>query len=127
MREAGYYSSHIWLISTVVFSTYSQAMVRWRLSAHGDMPDQIIEKIKFIFFFLLDAYVLSAVFATFLAGVCWIVSLSKFELNYAYPWMSLIFLFTLLSGHFALGESLTLGKVAGTLFIIIGLFLIVRA
>jgi len=127
MRETSFYINHVWLLCTVVFGTYSQAIVRWRLLGKEDMPDNLSDKLVFTLYFLLDPYVISAIIATFIAGVCWIISLSKFDLNYAYPWMSLIFLFTLLSGHFVLGESLSIGKAIGTVMIVGGLTIIVRS
>lgn len=48
--------------------------------------------------------------------------MSKFDLSFAYPFMSLSFVLVLALSVLLFGETLTLGKVVGITFIIIGVF-----
>ena len=52
--------------------------------------------------------------------------MTRFELNYAYPFMSLAFLLVMAFSVLFLGEALTANRVAGTLLVIAGLFILTR-
>lgn len=67
----------------------------------------------------VGCYVLSMIF--------WLYVLSKMEMSKAYPLVSIGYIFTLLIGHFLLGESVSLFKVVGIVLIVLGVFFITRA
>ncbi|MDR2340601.1 MAG: hypothetical protein LBF40_10815 [Deltaproteobacteria bacterium] len=50
----------------------------------------------------------------------------KFELSYAYPWTSILYLYMLLAGYFLFGDIITTKKVIGSLVIVVGVVLIAR-
>ena len=57
----------------------------------------------------------------------WLYVLSQLELGKAYPMVSLGYVFTLLLGHFVLGEPVGLCRVAGILLIMAGVFFVARS
>lgn len=59
-------------------------------------------------------------FATFL----WLYLLSKFDLSYIYPLTSLAFVLGVAAGSFVLGEAVTWNRVAGSLVIMVGVYLV---
>ena len=59
-------------------------------------------------------------------GVCYTASMSRFELSYMYPFMSLAFVLVLFMSVMFLGEALVWQKVAGTTCIVLGLILLTR-
>lgn len=90
------------------------------------MPPEFSQKLLFVMRFLLEPWVISSILATFIAGIFWIISLSKFELNYAYPWMALIFVIMMFMGVYLFGESLSNHKIFGTILVTIGLIVVAR-
>ena len=70
-------------------------------------------------FFLVFSY-----FLYLIRGILWSVVLRRYELIRVYPWLSLSFPLVLLSGILLHGETLTIGKAVGTLFILSGTILI---
>ena len=52
--------------------------------------------------------------------------MTKFELTYAYPFMSLSPALVFIIGIFVLGETFTIGKVLGLLIIMIGIIITVK-
>ena len=62
--------------------------------------------------------------AAVLASLAWIAALSKFELSYAYPFMSLNFIFVGVLSFMLFGESVNMHKLAGILVICSGLVLL---
>lgn len=55
-----------------------------------------------------------------------LVVLSRVEISFAYPFLGLSFVLITLWGHFALGEAVTLWRVAGVLLICAGVALVAR-
>ena len=52
--------------------------------------------------------------------------MTKFEISYAYPFVSLNYILVLLAGFFLFNESLTLTKIVGSLIVIVGVVLIAK-
>lgn len=61
------------------------------------------------------------------ASVLWILVLSRVELSYAYPLLSLGYIAILILGVTVLKESVSFARVAGTFLIIAGVVLIYRS
>ena len=119
--------NHSYLLFAITCAVYSQCVIRWRLGLlESEIPKPFVVKLIFIFHFLLDPWVISSIVATFFAGVFWIISLTKFELNYAYPWMAMIFLIMMFMGTLLFNESLNNYKIIGTIIVCIGLVVVAR-
>ncbi|MFD3156583.1 SMR family transporter [Haloimpatiens sp. FM7330] len=57
----------------------------------------------------------------------WIKVLSKVELSYAYPMVSLGYVIVMIFSYFLFKENISIMRVVGVLFIIIGVMLIARS
>lgn len=115
---------HIYIAATIIFTTYSQVVMRWQVGTAGVLPDNTFGKAQFVARLLLNPWVLSGITATFLAGVFWMLALKKFELSYAYPFTGIIYVLVLLCGVFFFGDTLTVKKLLATLAIVGGLILL---
>ncbi|MDH4121423.1 MAG: EamA family transporter [Deltaproteobacteria bacterium] len=71
----------------------------------------------------LDPFIFSGFLSAFLASLCWMMVLTKFQLSYAYPFMSASFILVLFLSMFLFHESLNFHKLIGLSFIIIGLII----
>lgn len=90
------------------------------------LPEPMGEKLIFLFKLFLDPWILSAFAAAFVASIFWMAAMSKFELSFAYPFMSLSFIFVLIISAFILGENVTPGNIIGLILIIAGLIISVK-
>lgn len=63
----------------------------------------------------------------FSGSLIWLAVLSRMDLSWAYPMLSLGYLFVVLTSWFFLGETLSLLRVMGTLFVCLGVYLIFRS
>jgi multidrug transporter EmrE-like cation transporter len=115
---------HTYIIATIAFTVYSQMIIRWQVSKSGELPELFIGKLYFVTNLLLNPWVISAIFATFLAGVSWMLVLSRFEISYAYPWVGLNFVLILILAVAFFGESYSFMKALGTLLILFGIVII---
>lgn len=76
---------------------------------------------------LLNPYVLLGFVMYALSTIFWLIALSKKELSFVYPFISLTYVLVLVLSSLVLKEDIGLNKIAGTLAIIIGLIIISRA
>lgn len=117
---------YAFLGSTILLTVYSQLMVKWRISTHFadiHLPKGIWEKFRYLFTVLFDPGIFSGLMAIGLSGLCWIATLAKLDISFAYPFTSLSFVLVLLLSSFLFGEELNLYKIIGILFIMTGIFI----
>ena len=115
---------HLYIFGSVIFTVYGQLILKWRIMQYGSFPAETSEKIKFLAFLFLDPVILSGFLAAFLASLSWMAAMTKFELSYAYPFMSLNFVLVLLLSSNLLGEPVTLYKIIGVTLIVLGTLVI---
>ncbi|MHC8349692.1 EamA family transporter [Pseudomonas sp. RT4P38] len=111
---------YVYIFATIAFTVYGQLMLKWRISRFGALPEDLFGKFKFFANLFMDPGIFSGFFAAFLASVTWMAAMSKFDLNHAYPFMSLNFVVVLILGTWILSEPMTLQKILGISFIVIG-------
>lgn len=56
----------------------------------------------------------------------WLVLLSRLDISFLYPFGALQYVFIYLISYFFLGEHITIGRIIGVVFIMIGIFVIGR-
>jgi len=119
--------NHIYIVSTIFFTVYSQLVIRWQVSQAGVLPTDFIGKVQFIAQLFLNPWIISSILATLFAGISWMLTMSRFEISYAYPWVSINFILMLILGVLLFDESYNLAKVFGTILVIAGLVVIARS
>jgi drug/metabolite transporter (DMT)-like permease len=117
---------HSYIFFTIIFTVYSQLIMRWQVGKVAAPPEDLAGKAQFLFSLLLTPWVLSGVFATFLAGLSWMLAMSRFQLSYAFPFVSLNYVLVLIASVLLFGETFTLAKGLGVLAILAGLFIIAK-
>ena len=117
---------HSFIFSTILFTVYSQLIMRWRVTEAGALPADMADKVHYIVALLLNPWVISGIVATFLAGISWMLAMTKFEISYAYPFVSLNYLLVLAAGFLLFQESLSITKLAGSALVILGIIVIAK-
>lgn len=117
---------HSFIISTILFTVYSQLIMRWQVSAAGPLPADLSDKFAYVVALLLNPWVVSGIVATFLAGVSWMLAMTKFEISYAYPFVSLNYILVLAAGFLLFQEAMSITKLAGSALVILGIIVIAR-
>ena len=110
----------------LLFTVYGQIMLKWRINMKDGLPESLADKLVYILKLFLDPWILSAFFAAFIAALFCMAAMSKFDLSFAYPFMSLSFIFVLIISTFILGETVTPGNIIGLILIIAGLIISVK-
>jgi drug/metabolite transporter (DMT)-like permease len=114
------------IFCTVVLTAYSQLIIKWRVSRAGTLPVDFAKKAVFLTGLFLDPWILTAILGAFFAGLAWMAAMTKLELSYAYPFMSLAFVFVLILSAVLFHEQVTVPKVLGVVLIIAGIIVASR-
>lgn len=117
--------SNAFLLLYIALTTASQLIMRWQVTAAA--PASASSRLDFVVSMLLTPWVWAAILCTFLAGVAWMLTLTRFELTYAFPFTGVTFALILLAGAFMFGEHVGPARIAGTLLVLLGLVVIVRS
>jgi multidrug transporter EmrE-like cation transporter len=120
-NKMGHVMGYLYIFGTIFFTVYGQLVIKWQVSKAGLFPREISGKIFFFLKMICNPWVISSLAGAFLAFLCWIVAMTKFELSYAYPFMSLSFVLVMLSSASFFHEPITLFKSLGVGFIIMGI------
>lgn len=116
---------YFYIVGTVLFTVYGQLVLKWRIVNYGALPESLSEKIVFLFKLLFDPYIFSGFAAAFVASFFWMVAMTKFDLSHAYP--IIVGGLALVTSAFAiifLKEALTMYKILGICFIILGVYFV---
>jgi multidrug transporter EmrE-like cation transporter len=117
--------NHLYLLLSISFGVVSQLIIKWQMSAFSfNDYETWQDKFALAFSMLLNPYIIASLILTLLAGVTWMIVMTKFEISYAYPFTLLgLVLVTIFSIVF-FGESVNTYKISGIALIILGIAVI---
>ncbi len=118
---------YFYIFSTIAFTVYGQLILKWRIAQYGELPAETTEKLIYILKLFLDPFLISGLASAFIASIFWIMAMTKFEISYAYPFMSLAFVFVLVFSVLVFKETLSAYKIIGLMFIVVGIIITSRA
>ena len=117
--------NHFYLLLAILLGVVSQLIIKWKMSAFSfDNYETWQEKFSLAFSMLLNPYIIIALVLTLLAGVTWMIAMTKFEISYAYPFTLLALVLVTIFSVIFFGESINIYKLIGIIFIIIGIVVI---
>lgn len=116
----------IYLFVCIAFTVIGQLLFKWQLDKAGPMPGAPTAIIGFFIAQLFSVPIILGFASAFVASLGWMAALTKFQLNFAYPFMSLCFPLTMVLSGFLFGEQIGWSRAIGTGVIIVGLFILSR-
>lgn len=118
---------YLYIIGCVAFTVYGQIVLKWRMNRNLELPEGVVTKVLFLARLILtDPFIFSGLASAFIASLFWMAAMTRFQISYAYPFMSLAFVFVLGFSVLLLGESLNIAKLGGTALILIGIAVLAR-
>ena len=115
--------NYLYIFGSILFTVYGQIIIKWQVSNAGAFPVDVAGKIWFLLWLVLNPWVISSLVCAFLAFLCWIAAMTKFDLSYAYPFLSLSFVFVLVLSGLFFHEQVTTAKALGVIFIMAGIII----
>lgn len=90
---------YLYVLGTILFTVYGQLVMKWRISKFGSLPEPFIDKLLFLIKLVFDPFIFSSLLSAFIASLFWMAAMTKFNISYAYPFMSfsyvLVFIFSI--------------------------------
>ena len=120
---------YFYIFGTIFFTVYGQIVLKWRINdlATAGLPEALSAKVLFLFKILFDPWVFSGFLAAFVASFFWMAAMTKFDISFAYPFMSLAFVLVLLLSVWLFHEPMTWQKLVGMALIVAGIFVTSRS
>lgn len=115
--------THLYILGTILFTVYGQVIIKWRIPKYGALPAAMYDKVLFLFSVLLDPFILSGLISAFVASLCWMAAMTKFDLSYAYPFVGITYLLIFLASMWFFNEPFSYNKLLGVLLIMVGIFI----
>ena len=112
---------YLYIAATVLLTVYGQIVLKWQVGLVGPLPEAAAKKLLFLLQLLINPWVISGFVAAFLASIAWMAAMTKFQLSYAYPFMSLNFVLVLGLSVWLFQEPVSVAKVAGIALVMLGI------
>jgi len=113
----------IWLILiAVVLMAYANVALKIRITALGGSSS--VSWLSYILSMILDPWAWSALIATIVTGLLYVITLRQLELSLAQPLFALVFVVVPLAAVLILGEHLPLLRIVGLILIFVGVILV---
>ncbi|WP_246148439.1 EamA family transporter [Candidatus Accumulibacter phosphatis] len=119
-------AGHCYIALTLFFTVYGQLVLKWQMSGVGPLPDGATSKLWFLLQQFLNPWIMTGLASAFLASLAWMAAMTRFDLNYAYPFMSLAFVIVMGFSVLFLNEPITVQRLLGTLMVVGGLIVMSR-
>jgi multidrug transporter EmrE-like cation transporter len=115
--------AYLYLGSCLLLAVCSQIIMKWQVNKAGPSPAESAEIASYVFRLLFNPWVITALVLTFVAGIAWLLALSRLDLSHAYPFVGLLFVAMVFVGISLFGEAFAWQKLAGAALIAIGIAL----
>ena len=118
---------YFYIAGTILFTVYGQLILKWRMNKVNDFPEPALEKIIFLLKFVFEPFVFSSFVAAFVAALFWMAAMSKFDVSYAYPFMSGAFIIVFVLSVIFFNEPISWHKILGLILIVSGIIVTSRS
>ncbi|WP_101842825.1 EamA family transporter [Halobacillus sp. Marseille-P3879] len=112
---------YAYIFGTIFFTVYGQLILKWKIDQYGGLPELWKDKVLFLLQLLFNPFILSGFLSAFIASLFWMAAMTKFDISYAYPFMSLSFVLVFLLSVLLFGEPISMKKFMGVSLIVIGI------
>lgn len=115
------------LLATVTLNVVGQLMMKRGMSSVGVISGELSAMANTLMRAFLNPFVIAGVAAYAFSSIFWLVLLSRVDLSYAYPALSLGYVLITLVSAFVLGEYVSALRWAGVFVICLGVIMISRS
>jgi len=115
-----------YLSISLFLAIYSQLIIKWRVVEKImsiPIPHETMSKVGYLFSIIFDPFIFSGLIATFVAGLFWMATMTKFDISYAYPFTMISYVFVTFFAIAYFNEPFSWFKVLGLAFIIFGVLI----
>lgn len=111
------------IMVTIICTVYGQLAIKWQMAKLDDLPHGVLDKLSVLTLQLLNPWVFTGFVSAFIAALAWMAALTRFDLSYAYPFMSISFFLVMILSTLLFQEPITFNKMVGMLLVIGGIII----
>jgi drug/metabolite transporter (DMT)-like permease len=116
------------LFLTILGTVVGQLLTKQGMLIAGNMPSGKIDAVLFLMKnMIINPFIVSGLLCAVFAAMSWMATLSKSELSFAYPFMSLAFPIVMLLSGMIFGEHLSFARWIGMAVIMFGLVIVAKS
>jgi drug/metabolite transporter (DMT)-like permease len=115
---------YLYLSLALILAAYGNLVLKYYLNRAGYVPTGVAFLGFFLKFFLLTPWGLSCLASAALCVLFWFATISRFDLSYIFPFLSLNFAFVTVMAIVILHEPFTWNKIIGVSLIVIGVIVV---
>jgi multidrug transporter EmrE-like cation transporter len=112
---------YVYIFGTILFTIVGQLLLKWQMAKVGQLPNPLGAKLLFLLTCFINPFIIIGFVSALVASLCWMAAMTKFDLSYAYPFMSLSFVLVLVLSAFLFNEPITVYKILGLGLIVAGI------
>ncbi|MCK5535627.1 MAG: EamA family transporter [Bacteroidales bacterium] len=117
-------NAHIYIFLSIFLGVISQLIIKWKMSGFDlDHYESYYDKFIFSLSMLLNPYIIISLILTLLAGLSWMLAMTKFDISYAYPFTMISFVLILIFSSLFFNEPVTWQKLVGLFLITVGILI----
>ena len=114
------------ILACVVLGVAGQLLLKQGMSADRDAVDRVSEVLPRLAKAALNPVVVCGFLLYGISAVLWLIVLTRAELSWAYPMLSLGYVLVVVLSRVLFHEAVTMARVLGTLVVVVGVWLIAR-
>ncbi len=111
----------------VLLNAVAQLVLKKGMSLVGSVAISYAGIMHMLVKIITNVYVYCGLMCYGLSFLVWLMVLSRVEVSYAYPFLSIGYIVAALVGYFYFGESMSIYKVGGIALICLGVFVLYRS
>jgi drug/metabolite transporter (DMT)-like permease len=115
------------ILLDVALNVVGQLSLKFGMSKMGNFSISLPTLLSVFSRAALNPFIILGVFCYGMGFLVWLIVLAKADVSYAYPMISLGYVFTAVLAWLLLGENVTITRFAGILVTCLGVFIIARS
>ena len=109
------------ILSSVTLNAVAQLLVKKGMTIIGKIDMSISSISSLIPQLIINGYIIGGLGSYLVSLFVWFIVLSRVQVSYAYPFISIGYIITAVAAYLFLGETLSLHKIVGIMIISIGI------
>lgn len=114
------------ILACVVIGTTGQLLLKYGMDKIGEFAFAAHNIWPIAIKVITNPFIVGGVCCYVLSLVIWLLILSRAQVSYAYPMLSMGYVITAIAAYYFFGEDLSLARILGIVFVILGVLLIAK-
>jgi multidrug transporter EmrE-like cation transporter len=115
------------ILAVVTTNALSQMLLKHGMNTVGRFEFAGGSLLRMVPVIALNPFVITGLFVLVFSMGLHLMALSRVDLSYAYPFLSISYVLVLLAGHFLFGEAVNAARILGVTLICVGTFFVARS